>query len=140
MAMDKPALYSRRPILTAPLRWRAEFATLCLFLAIIDRWAPSHLMNALTVPMVIVVLIVAIYPMMDGADPRLLEPNRPRLVKGIGIAFLVGLTATFANRVMTDDFSSRDGFYLFLLGALMSGPPVLSGRQKSKAKASDPSG
>ena len=122
--MEKPELYSRRPILSAPLRWRTEFAALCLFLAIVDRWAPSQLMNAFTVAMVVIVLIVMIYPMMDGADPRLLEPNRPRLAKGIGILSLVGLFATFASRVMTDDFLSHDGFYLFLFGVLLSGPPM----------------
>ena len=138
--MDNPALYSRRPILTAPLRWRTEFATLCLLLAIIDRWAPSQLMNALTVPMAVIVLIVMIYPMTEGTDPRLLEPNRPRLAKVTGILCLLGLFVTVVNREMTDNFSLHDGFYLFLLGALMSCPPMLHGQQKSKAKASDPNG
>ena len=138
--MDKPELYYRRPILTAPLRWRTEFAALCLFLAIIDRWAPWPLMNAITLPLMVVGAVVAIYPMMEGADPRLLESTRPRLAKLIGILCLIGLFVTFANRVMTDDFSSHDGFYLFLLGWLLIGPPMLRGRQKSDPGASDPSG
>ena len=133
--MDKPALYSRRPILSAPLRWRVAFAGLCLLLAVIDRWAPWQLTIGPSLLMLLITLVVLIYPMMEGADPRVMEPGRPLLAKAIAILCLIGLLATFVTRVMTSDFSSHDGFHPFLLGVLLSGPPVLRQRDGAETRA-----
>ncbi|ALG61742.1 hypothetical protein VM77_11015 [Citromicrobium sp. JL31] len=124
--MTRTTLYARRPILSAPLRWRVEFAMLSLLLAVIDRWAPSWAMAGPTILVLIAVLAVLIYPMMQSSDLTLLRPQRPRLERTIGVLCLVGLLATFVARIAADDFSSHDGFYLFLMGALLSRPPVLA--------------
>lgn len=122
--MGKPALYSRRPILTAPLRWRVKFAGLCLVLGVLGRWAPAEVTIGPALFVVVAVLAVTLYPLFDGADPGLLKSNRPRLQKMIGILCLIGFLATFVTRVVTGDFSSHDGFHFFLMGGLLSGSPL----------------
>ena len=122
--MDKPALYSRRPILTAPLRWQLEFAGLCLVLGVIYRWAPPQVTIGPALLVMVVTLGVMLYPLFHGADLGLLKSNRPRLQKAIGILCLIGLLATFVTRVVTGDFASHDGFFFFLMGTILSGSPL----------------
>ena len=136
--MEKPALYARRPILSAPLRWRVEFAGLSLALGVIDRWAPAQVTIGPALFVVVVTFVVMLYALFDGADLSLLKSNRPRLQVWTGILCLTGLLATFVTRVVTGDFSSHDGFFFFLMGAFLSGSPLALYPRIAKSKTPRP--
>ena len=120
--MGEPSLFERRPILSAPLRWRVELAALCLLFAVVGRWLPWQLATGLGLPIMLAALIVIAYPYGNDADLSLLKPKNPRLELLIAICCVVGGLATFTVRMVTDDFTIRDGSYFFLLGSFLARP------------------
>ena len=120
--MGEPSLFERRPILSAPLRWRVELAALCLLLGVFQPWLPLELDFAFAVLVISAVMMVLFYTHGEGADLSLLQPKKPRLEFLIGIVCLVGFLVTLAVRAVTNEFLLGVGHSYFLFGALVARP------------------
>ena len=130
--MEKPALYARKPILSAPLRWRVELAALCLILAVISPWVPVLPIALLSLLIFAITFFTILYPYMEGAERSVLTPDRPLLNKVIGIFCLAGVLALGTFQFLTDDYSLSLSFYLLIQGGLLSSVPRMGDRKSAR--------
>ena len=118
--MAQPALYSCRPILSAPLRWRVELAAQCLVLAVIALFVPWHPPFGFLVLLPILTLGVMLYPYIHGADQSVLATTKPRLNGAIGLLCLVGMLTLGIYQLQSEDHSMSLSFFLFQQGLLVA--------------------
>lgn len=120
--MGEPSLFERRPILSAPLRWRVELAALCLLLGVFKPWLPLELDFAFAVLVISAIMMVLFYTHGEGADLSLLKPKKPRLEVLIGICCLAGFLVSLIVRAVTNEYLFGVGHSYFLFGALVVRP------------------